>query len=444
MDGYFINIKNNTVKVGLYNGAQAPRFLAEELLPTAVSKSRIIDPQEFAKEFSRMLAEHCGDKLPRLPLFFILEPELTELFLLTGNKTASPEEETQLMEKQIKERLVDEKPEDLYFTHYKVAPFIYQFVGIKKTLLEPILESSVALGLQVGAILPLGLLLAKTNSDVSSMFVFPNDKENTVVFSELTGVTFAEKFGGKLALEELQELFWKLSVYNTKKSEINLYTLSKFDHIFGSTKHFVLGDGQLENGFEELDLTQKLLTLNPAIAESQANILNILPIPEVATKSAKPVVVGASILSFLLIAGITLQLTVGFNNIFGEKKAGQQQEVLADQEQVQQTQVPVATPTPQVVQKELKRSDLKVRVANGNGIPGSAGKMKTYLEGFGYVVGEPENADKTSYAKTQVKLPKELLDYKDLLVNDLKTNYSVEVVEVDTKPADYDVLIIVG
>ena len=77
-------------------------------------------------------------------------------------------------------------------------------------------------------------------------------------------------------------------------------------------------------------------------------------------------------------------------------------------------------------------------------MPGSAAKLKAYLEGFGYNVVAVGNSDKSDYTKTQISLPKDLADYKDLLTNDLKTNYSVEVNEVNTRPTDYDILIIAG
>lgn len=428
--------------------------MTEELLPTACSHSKIIDPEEFAKEFKRMLAVHYGESLPKLPLFFILEPEVTELFLLTGNKQATnPDQEARLMENQIKERLVDENPEDLYISEYKIAPFIYQFVGIKKPVLDTLLEVGRLVDLEIGGIFPLGLLLAKTNSEVSSMFVFPRQDEITAVFSELTGVTFAEKFQGKLDLNKLKELFWKLSVYNTKATEVKIYSFPKYEQSFTSEDGVSFLEGSLEGDYEELALTQALLEKNQALLSGQCNLLNILPVPVVAEKSKTPIIAGASVLSLLLIGSLILQLTVGFDTLFGKKSGGQNQEVLAEQEQ---SQTPAPTPTGQpnpeqsrqgqeaVKPKEVKRSDLTIRIENGNGIPGSAGKLKTYLEGFGYKVLEPGNADKIDYAKTTVKLPKDLADYKTLLTDDLKTNYSVEVLELDTKPTGYDVLVIVG
>ncbi len=443
MDGYFIHLNASTLNVGLYNGNQNPKFITEDLLPTAVSRSRVIDPQEFCKELSKILATHYGEKLPRLPLYFILEPELTELFLLTGSKNGvGPADESEHMEKQIRERLVDEEPKNLYLAQYKIAPFIYQSVGIKKDLLDPFLESGNTIGLEIGGILPLGLILAKTNTDVSSMFVFPGEKEVTAVFSELTGVTFAEKFGGKLAVEELIELFWKLSVYNSKHGEVKMYTFSKYEHNLGSHSHSTLGDGTLEDGFEEIDLTHRTLENTPTILNSLANLINILPVQEMPRKNKAPVIALATITSFLLVAGLMIQLTVGFDTLLGKQTSNQQQEVLAGQEQTTATATP--EPIQQEGKKEIKRTDITLRVENGNGVAGSARKLKTYLEGFGYKVISVGNADKTDYTQTSIKLPKDLANYKDLLTNDLKTNYSVEIVDVDTKPADYDVLIIAG
>jgi len=132
MEGYFIHLNSNTLKIGLYNGAETPRFVTERLLPTAASHSKIIDPVEFSKELSKILVQHLGDKLPKLPLYFILEPEVTELFLLTGNKNGGNDNE--VLEKQIKERLDDKSLDGLYWAYFKIAPFIYQFVGIKKEL----------------------------------------------------------------------------------------------------------------------------------------------------------------------------------------------------------------------------------------------------------------------------------------------------------------------
>jgi len=444
MDGYFIHLNSSTLKIALYNGTQPIKLVTEDLLPTALSHSRIVDPHEFAKEFSKILAQDLGDTLPKLPMYFLLEPELTELFLLTTNKNDGNGDEHFLQ--QIKDRLVDKVVDDLYFSYFKIAPFVYQFVGIKKDILQAFVDASNTIGLEIGGILPFGLILPKTNGNISSMFVFPHNDSTTAVFSELTGTSFAEKLDKKIALNELIELFWKLSVYNNKGSELNIYSFSNNEHIFGSHKVLTLGNGDLEKGYEEIGITKKTLEENVLMLDSQTNLLNLLPAPQVISGKPFPAMAVASIASILLVGGVILQLTVGFNSIFGKKIPNQEnQSVLAEQNQVptESPQNP-AQEEPKKPQKEIKRTDLKIRVENGNGIPGSAGKLKAYLEGFGYNVLPAGNSDRTDYAKTTIKLPKDLVDYKDMLTNDLRSNYSVEVVDVSIKPTDYDVLIIAG
>ncbi|MBU0650119.1 LytR C-terminal domain-containing protein [Patescibacteria group bacterium] len=442
MDGYFVHLNGTTLKLGMYSGNEQPKYLTEELLPTVVSHSKIIDPQAFCQELSKILATHYGDKLPKLPLYFVLEPELTELFLLTGNKTGA--DDPLQLEQQIRERLVDEQPEELYFSRYKIAPFIYQFVGIKKPYLEAILTTGTILGLEIGGIIPWGLVLAKTNADLASMFIFPKKDEHTVVFSELTGVSFAEKLAGKLSMEDLRELFWKLSVYTTKKGELNIYTFAKYEHALSSTKPRILEPTELEEDFEEIGLTKQWLDKEPQAINSQANLLNILPLPQVEVAHKTPALIAAGAFCLILLAGLGIQLTIGFDTILS-KWTGREQNVLANQDQAP-TDLP-ATPEPSsapIPQSEIKRADLKIRVENGNGVAGSAGQLQAYLEGFGYQVVSVGNADHTNYTKTTVKLPKEFSDYTTLLTNDLKTNYDVEIQPTDTKPTEYDVLIIVG
>jgi len=438
VDGYFIHLNSSTLKIALYNGTRPVKLVTEGLLPTALSHSRVVDSHEFAKEFSRVLAQDLGSTLPKLPMYFLLEPEVTELFLLTTNKNDG--DGNDYFTQQIKDRLVDESIDNLYFAYFKIAPFVYQFVGVKKEIFQALTDASNQIGLEIGGILPFGLVLSKTNNDISSMFVFPHNDSSTVVFSELTGISFAEKLDKKIALNELIELFWKLSVYNNKGGELNIYSFSNNEHIFGSHKVLTLGNGELEKDYEEIGTTKRILEENASILDSQTNLLNLMPVPQAERKKPLPAVAVASMLLILLVGGLILQLTMGFNNILGKKAHDQEnQTVLAEQ-----NQVPAEPQIPTQPQKEVKRTDLKIRVENGNGVAGSAGKLKLYLEGFGYNVVTVGNSDRTDYAKTVVKLPKDLVDYKDLLTNDLKTNYSVEISSVDTKPADYDILVIAG
>jgi hypothetical protein len=438
MDGYFVHLTASTLKLALFADTQPTKLVTEELLPTALSHSRIVDAHEFAKEFSRVLAQDLGGTLPKLPMYFVLEPELTELFLLTTSKNQSAEQ----FEQQIKDRLVDDQLADLYYGYFKIAPFIYQFVGIHKEVMQTLLDAATEIGLELAGLLPFGLILPKTNAHISSMFVLPHGDSTTVVFSELTGTTFAEKLDKKIALPELIELFWKLSVYNTKQTGLAMCTFAENAHVFGSHPIELIGNGTLEKGYEELALAKQTLEENTSLVTSQTNLLRLLPVPQLAPAPRVPAVAVASLAAVLLVGGLILQLTVGFNTIFGKPAPTQpDQTVLADQNQAP---ADAEQKVPTQPQAQLKRADIKLKVENGNGIPGSAGKLKSYLEGFGYTVVSAGNATKSDYTQTTVQLPKELSHYKDLLTNDLKTNYSVVITPVDTKPTDYDILIIAG
>ncbi len=450
-------IESFNIKVGLYDGKGAGRFFAEQLLPTSLSRSKILDTEEFIREFKRALASHYGENLPKLPIFFILDPEATELFLLTSNKQiADTEQEAELMEKQIRERLGDENPEDFYVGEYKIAPFTYQFVGVKKSTLDSLLEVGRLMGLEIGGVFPLGLLLAKTNTDISSMFVIPKENKTIVVFSELTGVSLARDLDDQLPLEELRKLFWELSVYNKKPSDLRIYSFPQCEQKFTTSDEVGLVGESLEKNFEEISMARGLFENGQVVPTDPCNLINMIPKPTLAEKRKTPAATALGALSVVLVIGLLLQLTIGFNTILDSKTNRQNHEVLSSDQQQSQTQT-VATQDELnqnqgqdrqdqdvIIPKEVKRSELTVKVENGNGIPGSAGKLKTYLEGFGYKVLEPGNADRINYAKTIIKLPKEMADYKNLLVNDLKTNYSVEIEELDIKPSNYDVLVIVG
>lgn len=108
------------------------------------------------------------------------------------------------------------------------------------------------------------------------------------------------------------------------------------------------------------------------------------------------------------------------------------------------TPMPTAVPTPSVA--ALNKSDIKVRVVNGGGTPGAGSKMKTFLEGKGYTVASVGNADEYTFTETVITAKADKTAYVTLLMDDLKSEYSLgtstgSAVEAD---AAYDVLVTVG
>ncbi len=104
------------------------------------------------------------------------------------------------------------------------------------------------------------------------------------------------------------------------------------------------------------------------------------------------------------------------------------------------TPTPEASPTPQ-----LERSDLSLEVLNGSGEPGAAGDAQAVLEDLGYENIEAGNADSYDYDQTEVSIKEGKKEYLQLLLNDLKEEYSISsesaYLEEDY---DYDAQIIVG
>ncbi len=105
------------------------------------------------------------------------------------------------------------------------------------------------------------------------------------------------------------------------------------------------------------------------------------------------------------------------------------------------TPAPTPTPTPQPV----NRSDIKIQVLNGGGVPGAAGKMKSLLEDKGYTVADVSNADSYTYDKTEVQVKAGKEAYQKLLMDDLKDTYSLASNAATlSSDSSYDARVVVG
>lgn len=103
---------------------------------------------------------------------------------------------------------------------------------------------------------------------------------------------------------------------------------------------------------------------------------------------------------------------------------------------------PSATPASE---EKLNRKDLKIKVLNGNGIKGSAGKLASLLEELGYQKIETGNADSYDYEKTVIKIKESKKEYLELITEDLGDNYSTEGIQANfDENNEFDVILIVG
>lgn len=100
---------------------------------------------------------------------------------------------------------------------------------------------------------------------------------------------------------------------------------------------------------------------------------------------------------------------------------------------------PTATPIPP------DKTKLKVKVLNGAGVLGAAGKMKTFLEGKGYTVVGMGNAKSYDYEETVIQMDFQNGEIANLLKSELSSDFKVasEVASL-ASGEEADVVVIVG
>ncbi len=102
-----------------------------------------------------------------------------------------------------------------------------------------------------------------------------------------------------------------------------------------------------------------------------------------------------------------------------------------------------ATPTPMPL---LDRQELKIKVLNGSGIPGVASEVADYLKELGYTQIETGNAQSFEFQKISISIKDSQKDYFNLLSNDLKKEYSIHEESGESLPENdqNDAVVIVG
>ncbi len=150
---------------------------------------------------------------------------------------------------------------------------------------------------------------------------------------------------------------------------------------------------------------------------------------------------------WILIPGmLLLGLLIGgiFAYIFGIQKISDTKKADTSENQnitVEPTVSPTAKPT---ASSSANLSKYKIKILNGSGIKGEAGKVQTLVEAAGFSVLSAGNATTYDYTKTQITIKTGIdPDFISSLVETLKKDYQLE----DTKTVSSqtnDVTVIVG
>lgn len=198
---------------------------------------------------------------------------------------------------------------------------------------------------------------------------------------------------------------------------------------------------------EEKEQTDKPKVILEAVAEEPqpvqpaATVEELVKVPEV----TMPVEVtrveggGGKWTWVWAVVGLVLGIAVGGGGgymIWGSKK-----DEAAAPKSVVKVEPTKVVPTPTVA-AETKRSDLKVKILNGSGVRGEAGKAKALLEGLGYGDVATGNADKDDYSQTEVSAAKD--EYWEVVKADLGSKYQVSA-KVGAAVLDgFDAVVILG
>ncbi|MDO8573542.1 MAG: LytR C-terminal domain-containing protein [Candidatus Daviesbacteria bacterium] len=108
------------------------------------------------------------------------------------------------------------------------------------------------------------------------------------------------------------------------------------------------------------------------------------------------------------------------------------------------TPSPTAYETPSPSPSPLVRADWSFEVLNGSGTSGLAKKVALKLQALGYPVVKTGNADKQTYAKTEILVKKNLLSRIDSVIADLKDNIKIASIAGELKEGTASARIIIG
>jgi hypothetical protein len=107
------------------------------------------------------------------------------------------------------------------------------------------------------------------------------------------------------------------------------------------------------------------------------------------------------------------------------------------------TNTPTLAPTPTTL--SVNRKDIHIRVVNGGGTAGAAGKMKSFLENLGYSVDSVGNSTDYTFTTTEISVKSGHDSITTLLKSDLGSEYTLGSSSADlADSADYDALVTVG
>ncbi len=454
MQDLILSINKNTLKISTID-KEANLKTASVVIPKeCVDDTRIVDPKGFSSFLEDAVSQVSSLSKNKLGLNFVMEPQDILLRYVTVSKNGQETGEQIISE--IKTKDPDISLDSLYFSYKKVAPFVYQFIGIKKDVIENYLEAANFAGMGIKSIVPWVLALPKYEKvNDPAIFVSKVDGDQVIALSELNGVFFAGTYKKEKTPEEMSLLVKELSFYKRSSPIKCIFTFGCDSFLMPGYEIRKVeapkftGTFSTPEGFEINNIINFLLDSDTAVLDSQINVLNMLPLPVVERKASTLLITGSVIGALVLMVGGYFGIkAVGNRNQEGttqlaQENIQQETQVLSEatqEENVEEEKTPEKDPN-----IEVKKSNLKIRVENGAGVGGLAAKTKEFLEGLGYTVLTIDTANsKVESTILQFKSGAQE-EFEDIVKEDLKEKFpEIEVKENIPEDKDYDLLITVG
>ena len=444
MQDIFVSINKNVVRVSTVDKDASLRTTLVDVSKDIVKDTRIVDSEALSSILSGLLPHVTSLTRNRVSLNFITEPQDVYLRFVTLSKK-DVDIEAQIIS-EIKEKAKEIPLKDIYYSYKKVAPFVYQFTGVRKDILEKYIEVSNNMGVGLKSVVPWALAIPKYEKvNEPSIFVCKSGDRQVIALSELGGIFFADVYEKELTEDELQVLIKDLSFYKRSSPISHVFTINAdyFTLEGYKVKEVVLPKFQegseITPGYEQNVIVEYILDTDPEALDSQLNLLNLLPLPVVEAKSFSLVAAGTVVALFLLISG-----SVG-GYLYLSGKNDSNKNIAQNTNQPQDNAVLGGT-APEVVtaKTELKKSDIKIRIENGASIAGLAAKTQEFLKALGYDIQSIDTAS-SDVADTVFQFKKNKISYADMLKTDMKDKFPGITVKEDLPDSsEYDLLIILG
>ena len=464
MQDLIVSINKNIIRISTIDKEATLKTVTSEVSKDYVDDTRIISPVGLSGVIDGLVSKLSILSKSKFSLNFVMEPQDVFLRYVTVSKNSVDIQEQIISE--IKEKDPELKLDQLYFSYKKVAPFIYQFVGVRKDVMDSYMELSNTLGIGTKSIIPWVLALPKYEKvNDPAIFISKRDGDQVVALSELNGIFFTGTYRKEKTSEELQGLIKELSFYKRSSPIKYIYTFNcdSFEMSGYQVKKIVCpeftGSSNIPEGFEQNTVVNFLLDSDAEILGSQLNVLNLLPLPVVERKASVMVIAGSVIGALFLLVGAYFGIKAlgdknTENTLTAQNTGSESSQVLSEttQNPTDQGQEDEGKPSEEENKPvesdpnlEVKKGNLKIRIENGAGVGGLAARTKEFMEGFGYTVLTIDTADSKTES-TILSFKKGIVsEFKDVVSADIKEKFpKIEVKEDLSEDSDYDLLIIVG